>query len=468
MGNGRLIRRILAVGLLIGAAWLLVYLVDDLNRVKVLKTDLAEIHHVRYGLLDAEEWVDRISVVLDKRVDELDLTEASRAQVTAAVTQLLDTLIREIERSLRQRSPPSSGNWLDQLQGALQQGLQDLVLDVARLRERVPEYADAFVEQLGMPGVKEQIKARLESLLRQTVASSGGGIDRSRLDAVLARHGCQDVAACSSLIEGEIAAARPGIHTRLALVIGLVALLFVVSLAGRSRPRPAGDETKAEAAPEGSAASFAIENRSERLDPLLLFVLTGATLLLLVGGLATPMIEVDARITELTFQLLGEPVVFAEQVLYFQTKSIFDVMRILFESGQADMLLVAVLLTLFSVIFPALKLLATFGYYYDLRGSRGSPTVRFFALRSGKWSMADVMVVAIFMAYIGFDALVANQLGSLRGASDAVAVLTTNGTSLEPGFYLFLSFVLAGLFLSGALERRLAPLSAHPEPSRNG
>jgi hypothetical protein len=459
MHNGRLIRRILAVGLLIGAAWLLVYLVGDLNRVKVLKTDLAEIHHVRYGLLDAEEWVDRISVVLEKRVDELDLTEASRAQVTAAVTQLLDTLIREIERNLRQRSPPSSGNWLDQLQGALQQGLQDLVLDVARLRDRVPEYADAFVEQLGMPGVKEQIKARLEALLRQTVASSGAGTDRSRLDSVMARYDCADVAACSDLIQDEIAVMQPEIQTRLAAVIALVALVFLVSLAGGTRRRPAAADTGGGAASTTSLGPVSIAPTSERLDPLLLFVLTGATLLLLVGGLSTPMIEVDARITELTFQLLGEPVVFADQVLYFQTKSIFDVMRILFESGQADMLLVAVLLTLFSVIFPALKLLATFAFHHDFRGSRGSPTVRFFALRSGKWSMADVMVVAIFMAYIGFDALVANQLGSLRGTSDAVAVLTTNGTSLEPGFYLFLSFVLAGLFLSSALESRLAPAS---------
>jgi hypothetical protein len=31
-------------------------------------------------------------------------------------------------------------------------------------------------------------------------------------------------------------------------------------------------------------------------------------------------------------------------------------------------------------------------------------------------------------------------------------VLTTNGTSLEPGFYLFLGFVLAGLVLSTLLD----------------
>jgi hypothetical protein len=455
-----LLRRILALGLLIAAGWLLVALVGDLNRVKAMKTDLAEIHHVRYGLLDADIWVDRIGAILEKRVDELDLTEASRAQVTAAVTQLLDTLIREIERNLRQRSPGSGGSWLDQLQGALQQGLQDLVLDVARLRDRVPEYADAFVEQLGMPGVKEQIKARLDVLLREALASSGAGTDRSRLDAVLAAYDCPDVQLCSERIQAAIAEAQPGIQARLGAVIGLVALLFLVSLVGGSARRSVGGTVLSRHRDADPPWPDVLERTSDRLDPLLLFALTGATLLLLVGGLATPMIEVDARITELSFQLLGEPVVFANQVLYFQTKSIFEVMQILFESGQADMLLVAVLLTLFSVIFPALKLMATYVYYYDVRygdrGARGIGTVRFFALRSGKWSMADVMVVAIFMAYIGFDALVANQLGSLRGASQAVAVLTTNGTSLEPGFYLFLSFVLASLMLSSALESRLA------------
>ncbi len=460
MTTGPLLRRIVALGLLIGAGWLLVALVGDLNRVKAMKTDLAEIHHIRYGLLDPDIWADRIGAILEKRVDELDLTEASRAQVTAAVTQLLDTLIREIERNLRQRSPGSGGSWLDQLQGALQQGLQDLVLDVARLRDRVPEYADAFVEQLGMPGVKEQIKARLDVLLREALASSGAGTDRSRLDAVLAAYECPDLQVCSERIQTAIAEAQPRIQARLGAVIGLVALLFLVSLVGGSAPRSVGGPALGRHRDADSPRPDVLERASDRLDPWLLFALTGATLLLLVGGLATPMIEVDARITELSFQLLGEPVVFANQVLYFQTKSIFEVMRILFESGQADMLLVAVLLTLFSVIFPALKLMATYAYYYDVRyggrGARAAGTVRFFALRSGKWSMADVMVVAIFMAYIGFDALVANQLGSLRGASQAVAVLTTNGTSLEPGFYLFLSFVLASLMLSSALESRLA------------
>ena len=80
--------------------------------------------------------------------------------------------------------------------------------------------------------------------------------------------------------------------------------------------------------------------------------------------------------------------------------------------------------------------------------------IKFFVLKSGKWSMADVMVVALFMAYIGFNGVISSQLKSISENAEAYEVFTTNGTMLLGGFYLFLSFVLAGLILSEALTRR--------------
>lgn len=67
--------------------------------------------------------------------------------------------------------------------------------------------------------------------------------------------------------------------------------------------------------------------------------------------------------------------------------------------------------------------------------------------------MADVMVVAIFMAYIGFNGIVGNQMDMLSRSSDAVEIFTTNGTKLLGGFYLFLSFVVSSLVLSEILSR---------------
>lgn len=470
MRVSHLMRLGLAYAALIVAGWLVTGLIVDLNRIKVLKTDLAEIQHMRYGFLDANAWVERVSAVIDKRVEDLDLTEASRARAVEGVTRVLDALSLEIERSLAQGAAGagSGGSWVGQLQGLLQKGLQELLLDLVRLRERAPEYAESLVDQLSVPGVKEQIKAQLRAFLRDAVAVDPAAVDRGRLQAVLDRYGCEDVDACSRLLQSRVEHSQDGIAERLAIALGLVVTLFAVLLLVPARrakvvvtlPSPEGGKGQGPAAgleqggagDPGANVESAASVWTRRPDLPALIALTGATLLLLIGGLATPMIEVDARIGELRLILLGEPVVFADQVVYFQTKSILDVMRILFESAQPEMLLVAILLTLFSVLFPTLKFLATYAYYFDFGPARRSPLLRFFALRSGKWSMADVMVVAIFMAYIGFDALVGQQLGSLARHSGTVSVLTSESTSLEPGFYLFLSFVLATLVVSSALE----------------
>jgi hypothetical protein len=68
--------------------------------------------------------------------------------------------------------------------------------------------------------------------------------------------------------------------------------------------------------------------------------------------------------------------------------------------------------------------------------------------------MADVMVIAIFMAYIGFNGIITSQLGQLSKANQELVIVTTNGTFLQPGYYLFLTYTLLGLFLSGFLTRK--------------
>jgi hypothetical protein len=68
--------------------------------------------------------------------------------------------------------------------------------------------------------------------------------------------------------------------------------------------------------------------------------------------------------------------------------------------------------------------------------------------------MADVMVVAIFMAYIGFNGIVGSQLDMLENSSESVEIFTTNGTRLLGGFYLFLGFCLSSLALSEILVRK--------------
>jgi hypothetical protein len=166
------------------------------------------------------------------------------------------------------------------------------------------------------------------------------------------------------------------------------------------------------------------------------------------------MIDLEAKISQMSFVLMGHPIHFENQVLYFQSKSILDVFWIMIIHQDIQMKFVGVLLITFSIFFPLLKIVSSLGYYYNYHRARENPVIKFFILKSGKWSMADVMVVAIFMTYIGFNGIITNQLGQLSSAAQDLEILTTNGTSLQPGYYLFLTYTLLALFLSGFLTRK--------------
>jgi hypothetical protein len=67
--------------------------------------------------------------------------------------------------------------------------------------------------------------------------------------------------------------------------------------------------------------------------------------------------------------------------------------------------------------------------------------------------MADVMVVAIFMAYVGFSGILTEQLHQLENSAARAEILTTNGSSLQTGFFAFLAFVILSLLKTRHLER---------------
>jgi hypothetical protein len=199
-------------------------------------------------------------------------------------------------------------------------------------------------------------------------------------------------------------------------------------------------------------------------SPLLIL----ASLCLLVGGITTPMIDLEARIDMLQFRLIGELVVFRDNIIYFQSKSITDIVQILIREGSFDMIFVGILIFTFSIIFPISKLLSSYLYSLHIDRVNQNPVIRFFVIKSGKWSMADVMVVAIFMAYIGFNGIVGSQLEGLRESSGSVEIFTTNGTKLLGGFYLFLSFCISSLALSEIFTRKAGNRNKNTHSEQSG
>jgi hypothetical protein len=177
--------------------------------------------------------------------------------------------------------------------------------------------------------------------------------------------------------------------------------------------------------------------------------------ILLLVGITASIIEVDARIQSLNFILLGEKVAFENQILFFQSKSILGIAEVLVKQSKPDAVLVGILILVFIIILPLLRIIAK-GIMCQVRKRLfriQNKVLKYLAFESGKWDMADVMVVGILMTYIGLNGILKSQLSNLNLHSSFLTTATINNTSLQPGYFIFVSYVVFAFILSYVFKR---------------
>jgi hypothetical protein len=382
------------------------------------KTDYAELNHVTYGLLSVEEWKRQITVILAEEIDRLSLSKTNERELRKHIEVLLNTLIDKVDKKIREVNSGSA-------EGRVKQSFINIFISLEDIKKGIPEYADAIIHEMTKSKTRGQIKTVLNKQLEQYVSQTFDTPDTSQISRILLRTDSKDIESARIKINKAILVKHDLIWKESILLIILSVILFAWS--GFSR---------------------------QPLTPSRYILLVGSLIILLIAGVTTPTIDVEAKISQMSFMLMGHTIHFENQVLYFQSKSILDVFWIMIAHQDIQMKFVGVLLITFSIFFPLLKIVSLLGYYFNYHHARENPLIKFFVLKSGKWSMADVMVIAMFMAYIGFNGIIASQLGQLSSAGQEMEILTTNGTSLQPGYYLFLTYTLLALFLSGFLTRK--------------
>ena len=144
----------------------------------------------------------------------------------------------------------------------------------------------------------------------------------------------------------------------------------------------------------------------------------------LVFGLITPILMVTIH-TEVEY--LGDI------VLSFESKGVLGSIEKLFEGGDV---LVALVILLFSVLVPVLKILSLLFVSVFMESKFAHNIVKFFKM-IGKWSMVDVFVVAVFLVY-----LTANK-GDVSRAE------------VEVGLYFFLAYVIVSMLVSISADKML-------------
>jgi hypothetical protein len=416
--RGKIDFRLIAAVLLLGVAMVFTWLtIDGLSSRRRLRTELAEISHARYTLLNTNVWVEKLLPILDTRIDALDLKTPDRVSLRPTVEKALYRVLAEVAEKMS--APPKPGAAAMPGQGnSLMANLM-----VGALRPHVPEYADVVLAELASPENKQALEKYIRSVLADGAKSTFGNVDMRWYSYILKQHGCADGPGCQQELGNRIREADAKIQDYYLAVLGSSALAFLLLMIGQ---------------PLLKRSSTAV---------LMVFCVV-----LLVGGVLTPMIEVEAKISHLGLTVLGQPIAFNDQVLYYQSKSVLEVFHTLITMGRPDMWIVGVLVLMFSIVFPTVKIFTLAFCLYKPAWLRGNRVVRFFALESSKWSMADVMALAIFMSFVAFNGLIANTMSGLKETGAALAI-PTDSSKILPGYQLFIGFCLASLFLSKKLER---------------
>ncbi len=413
-----MIKRIALAVILIVMVFSCIRLVG-LERTKAdLKRDRVELSHIKYGLFSVDEWKRIIAKIITKKIQEFKITKASRPKMKQQVEEVLGKLLDEVEKVMKKQNG-SRG-----IKGWVRGSFMDIFDVMADVRKGIPDYADMLLNYLEDPTNKAALQKNLIKRFNELADKTVGEVDYTEYDAILLKYGTTERTECLQRI-AEGTEQIQG-HEQLLFILlaaACIALLMLILSGGAY----------------GTAE---------------LMTMAACATALLITGLALPMIDIEATIASFSFKLMGEPVEFTDQVLFFQSKSILQVVRLLISNGGFGLVLVALLVFTFSVLIPFAKLLASI-----LTIQSGRPPAnalhRFLVFKSGKWSMADVMVVAIFMSYIGFNGVINSQLTQITAFSSNVQVFTTNNSVLQTGFYLFTGYCIIGLLLSAMIDKRM-------------
>ncbi len=411
------IRDIFSLVVVIAASVFLIHLIRVSEKNQDFRKDLAEVNHIKYNLLNVEEWSVQVKEILEKKIDEFQITHENQQRLEDRVETILYDLIDEVELLMKRRTEGQFSR--------IKRWVAGLAIDVEQLRDSVPSFASQILVELEDPRTKQAIQDFMTDKLDQYIASTRSLADMEKLEKLMEKHEVGSRQEANRVLTDKLSANMDRLDHHMILILAALLVVFLLTFF-----------------------------TSSRISFYQVLILVLGAIVLLIGGVMLPMIQLEAKIDLVRFELLGEEMAFKDNILYFQSKSVIDMVVILLKDGSARMIIVGFLIFMFSLIFPTLKLVSTVAYTGGNGKMKQSRLIRFFTLKSSKWSMADVFVVAIFMAYIGFNGIVDNQMEEFNEGAKPVETFTTNGTKLLPGFFIFLSFVIYGMGLSWLIEKR--------------
>ena len=380
------------------------------------QADVIEMHDIKYGLFNVDEWKEVFAGLIAKKMNDFNIANTDETEMKKQISAFLESAIDNFQKRYEEQN---KGGGITSL---LKRSISSFAGVFDQVKKDIPIFTDEIYKFLTEGGSQEMLQKYLEDQLDAYVKDSFLVTDYTVMNNIIKKYDGKDKDDAVSIINTKI---EENYKNKEAYYYALLALFIV-------------------------AISLLIFLKNKTKPEFLIF--TSYSVLLLFLGVFLPMIAIDARIEELNFPFLGETIQFSDQVLFYKSKSIMEVVDLMISQNRLDLLFVGILVLLFSVLFPVSKLLSSLVYVFSDK-LKNNKAIKFLVFKTGKWSMADVFVIALFMAYLGFDGLITEQLKQIQNITNSSAILTTNNSGLLFGFYAFTGFVFFSLFIAQKVEK---------------
>ncbi|MDP9080473.1 MAG: paraquat-inducible protein A [Bacteroidota bacterium] len=386
-----------------------------------IKEDYSMENNITFGLFSVDQWRDRITDVVNHQVTDFNMTRAQKRALQKQVEQALHGLINKTVAEINK--PQKS------LGGKLKKFAFNSMVNADSIQALVPSFSKTIIDKVNSPSSTKRLKniatSKIDQLAKQTYDNTFE--TSSQVDKYLYnKYHVSDPVEFNKKVSLQLAAIRQVTYNYAYAMLGCVVVALALWLLMRKQ----------------------VHLQSTLFIMSLLFALV-----MLAVGITTTIIEVDARLQTLSFELMGQKVAFENQELFFQSKSILSIVSTLIAQSKPDAVVVGILIMLFIIILPVVRMVAKGIHLLSSKEFAENKVVRYLAFESGKWDMADVMIVGILMTYIGLNGILKSQLSNLNIHNSFMTTTTVNDTSLQPGYFIFAGYVIFALTLSYILKR---------------
>lgn len=407
--------------LLCGEAWFGFRISTLSSQQEEIKADYSVANSITFGILSVDQWREKMAAVVDDKVNEFNMTAVQKKALQKKVEKQLNSLV---DKAVAEVNKPQKS-----IGGKLKKLAFNALVDPEEIQAEVPAFAATIVARINKPTSKKRLKNIVTSKVDQLEKQTFDNTEPASVTVtrhIYKKYQVSNTEDFEKTVNSQLIRIQRLSYNYTYAMIGCVLLALFLW--------------------------FFLRKHVRLHTTLYILSLMFAFVLLSVGITAT-IIEVDARIQSLNFTLLSEKLAFTNQVLFFQSKSITGIVESLIGQPKPDAILVGILILLFVIILPVLRMIGKGILIWGRDKYAENKLIRFLALDLGKWDMADVMVVGIAMTYIGLNGILQSQLSDLNIQEELLSTVTQNNTSLQPGYYIFVAYVIYASLLSLILKR---------------